>query len=276
MGSTLSLVAPLVDLAPTPCFSIDTYKVYDSVSNEPVTEYLSVSGDGTIDIVTSDRALVGVHRIYVMTAVLESGEEVQRQDLTLTIIDSCETTLLTGSFDLELISTAAGSSEKLEETLDAFSDSISDSVGRANNCGAISYSLKLFDGDPAPSFVQLTYAEGESTFKITVDAADLSAVQTLDLVFEAELVDYYPQVPRVTNEFKLAITELVEPWVPPPPPEETPKEPDPPEPVIEDEEEEEEPVPATPAPVFVFKPVVKVNEQAEKAAGSIRESVNEN
>ena len=76
---TLTLASPLVDLTPTTCFQVETFKVYDQATDEPVTEYLSIGGgatDGSLDIFSSDRSLVGTHDVYIMTLVLESQEEV--------------------------------------------------------------------------------------------------------------------------------------------------------------------------------------------------------
>ena len=59
---------------------METFEAYyDQTTNEPVTEYLSFSGgatDGQMDILSSERSLVGVHDIYIMTVVLESQEKV--------------------------------------------------------------------------------------------------------------------------------------------------------------------------------------------------------
>lgn len=77
LRTTLSVVPPLVELTPVMCFSIGTFKVYDSATNELVNSFLS-SGKGSIDVFTSDRTLVGLHNLYVMTVVAESAEEVER------------------------------------------------------------------------------------------------------------------------------------------------------------------------------------------------------
>lgn len=80
-GQTLSLVTPLVSLHPLPCFTVEKFKVYDAATDEEVTDYVTVSGtptEGTIEILTDDRSLVGMQNLYVMTVVLESKEEVER------------------------------------------------------------------------------------------------------------------------------------------------------------------------------------------------------
>ena len=60
---------------------METFKVYDQATGEPVTEYLSINGgatDGSLDIFTSDRSMVGTHNIYIMTLVHESQQDVAR------------------------------------------------------------------------------------------------------------------------------------------------------------------------------------------------------
>ena len=44
VGRLLSIPAPVVELVPSECFTVKSFKVYDKQSNELVTDYLSVSG----------------------------------------------------------------------------------------------------------------------------------------------------------------------------------------------------------------------------------------
>ena len=155
---------------------------------------------------------------------------------------------MVSTIDQLTLSAEALAAEKLMESLDAFTDSLSDSLGLKDNCGSIAYRVETKEGAEAPSNVSLVYTEGDSTFKIEVDTANEDAARVIDLVLVAELVDYYPQVPRLTQDITLEILEVEEPWVPPPA--EPAAEPEPPAiPVIEE-------VP-TPAPVV---PVVKIEE----------------
>lgn len=60
-GLTISLTTPVVSLHPLPCFTVETFKVYQATTDEEVTDYVTVSGtplEGTIDILTDDRSLV--------------------------------------------------------------------------------------------------------------------------------------------------------------------------------------------------------------------------
>ena len=79
---------------------MDSFLIYNKATTSPslVTGgYISASGLSTIDINTSDLSYVGTHNLYVVTVVTNSNEELEQQDLDLTIIDSCATTTLVGA-----------------------------------------------------------------------------------------------------------------------------------------------------------------------------------
>ena len=78
-------------LNPGNCFTVGTFNIYDDL-NQPVSGYVTVNGLTSIDFMTGDLSLVGVHNLTVKTFVTESLEELNPMSLTLTVIDSCETT----------------------------------------------------------------------------------------------------------------------------------------------------------------------------------------
>ena len=168
-----------------------------------------------------------------------------RTQFTVTVLDPCETAVLTGSLAIEDMTAQGGESEKFVQTVDVLSDSVSDAFSVPSNCGSIEYEVLDAQGDPAPDYVSIVYSEGDPAFDIEVDVKDYEDVtQTLQLYVKAKLNDY-SQVPSSTSaEFNLEILEA-EPFVfvpPPPPPEPKPEQPPPVIIVIEASEPAPEPV----------------------------------
>ena len=153
-----------------------------------------------------------------------------RTQFTVTVLDPCETAVLTGSLAIEDMTAQGGESEKFAQTVDVLSDSVSDAFSVPSNCGSIEYEVVDARGDPAPDYVSIVYTEGDPAFDIEVDVKDYEDVtQTLQLYVKAKLSDY-SQVPSSTSaEFKLEILEADQ-FVfapPPPPPEPKPEQPPP-------------------------------------------------
>ena len=110
--------------------------MYNQTTDELVTAYLSVSGTETIDIVTSDRALVGTQLLYIKAIVAESLEELEREDFELKIFDSCESATITvAGLIIEPISMNALEPEKYVKSYGVVTDTVSDGFGIENNCG---------------------------------------------------------------------------------------------------------------------------------------------
>ena len=189
---------------------------------------------------------------------------------TVTVLDPCETAVLTGSLAIEDMTAQGGESEKFVQTVDILSDSISDAFSVPSNCGSIEYEVVDARGDPALDYVSIVYTEGDPAFDIEVDVKDYEDVtQTLQLYVKAKLNDY-SQVPFSTSaEFKLEILEA-EPFVfvpPPPPPEPKPEQPPPVIIVIEASEPALEPV---------KRPVIEPEiDESEELANELRGGVNE-
>ena len=81
---------------------MSSYKFYESGTDQEVTGgFATINGLSTLDIFTNDRNLVGVQSLYLKAVVLSINEELERQDLTLEIIDSCEIAVLSGSINLQ-------------------------------------------------------------------------------------------------------------------------------------------------------------------------------
>ena len=81
---------------------MSSYKVYESDTDQEVTgDFATVNGLSTLDIFTNDRNLVGTLSLYLKAVLTSSNEELERQDLTLEIIDSCESAVLNGSINLQ-------------------------------------------------------------------------------------------------------------------------------------------------------------------------------
>ena len=60
-------------------------------------------------------------------------------------------------------------------------------------------------GQAAPSIVSFVYTQGDSTFSVEVNAEDYDDVapKTFNLVVEAKLTDYYPDVASVSGAFTI-------------------------------------------------------------------------
>lgn len=134
-----------------------------------------------VEILTSDKSLTGQTYTLTVSAVTEKGTKVHPQDFTVTMIDSCTSTILvphhtTNNLDL---SAFAGSSQPLSYSFKAYTDSVSDSNGRANLCGNITYTLL-----DAPSIVTI------KELTVSLDTSKVKAAESFSLVLVAKLKDY--------------------------------------------------------------------------------------
>ena len=116
--------------------------------------------------------------------------------MSLTIIDSCETSSLIGSIVLDPIEVFKGETLNKAQANSVLTDFISDDFEIPNNCGEITYELLDAQGGAAPDFVKLVYTQGDNTLSLEVNGVDYEddAPVTLDLVLEAKLIDYVATV----------------------------------------------------------------------------------
>ena len=68
---TDSIDAPILDLLPAVCFTVEDFRIYDD-TGAAVTGYITSNGLSLLEIQTTDRNLVGTHTLTVKALVHES------------------------------------------------------------------------------------------------------------------------------------------------------------------------------------------------------------
>ena len=119
--------------------------------------------------------------------------------MTLTITDACLSTTLTGTIDIQPVTVFKGEANNVVQSFNILTDSVSDASDGARSCGLIAYEVLDSLGQAAPSIVSLVYTEGDSTFSVEVDAEEFDDVVpvTFDLVIQAKITDYDPDIPSL-------------------------------------------------------------------------------
>lgn len=102
-----------------------------------------------------------------------------------------------------------GEANNVVQSFNILSDSVSVASSGAKNCGQIAYELLDSLGQAAPSIVTLVYTLGDPTLSVEVDAEDFDDVvpASFDLVIEAKLTDYYPDVPSLSSTFTVSVLD---------------------------------------------------------------------
>ena len=97
-------------------------------------------------------------------------------NIALEIIDSCETTTLVGTLDVQDVAVQKHEDLIVPQTFNILTDSVSDSFGILQTCGLITYELLDAYGDPAPVIASIIYTEGDPTLNVEVNALEFEDV----------------------------------------------------------------------------------------------------